>query len=697
MMRWFVTLPAALVALSVTCNVLAAQSPWLAELEGRSDVPVELIWGLHRKPESLDHQQWAETLINFPQRLGTIDYRNEPLRAGDQQSIQVRYIAGTDLPQGSVVALMLPWQAGTRLQITDPQAESYLTVRGPQGVNLVPRLAAAPVPFASWYEGADMLAFEVTDGQIMSGAVIEFTVSQLQLPGRAGVFYLPVAYQLPGQTIFVSPVRTELTVQAGPTERVELLAPSRLGRNQEADLTLKLTDRFGNPSTSSLPVFDVLVDGNFFGRVEPQSAETLISGISFADAGSHVVEVRTGGGSLRAEANPIVVQSGNKQVTWFDVSPGSGQDADLVVDLQRGALRGGGSRFEIQADLEALSVAVPYIPTDERGIDARKIRLVQVFSGDSQYEWFANRLLGAGYRLGFTAGSFSPIAPVGPTPGAGQTAVTGLGDPVSLLRQGSTYVTTGAQMVLHTTVNGADPGRRVPRNQKREIAGWVQGTGPLDRIELVKNGSVIWAQSLAGAPGSRVLKVSLYSSSAPRLDERDLPRNGREWIGYARSGQTSLTLLGAPGFRNPSRQAIAQNGANRVDFITWTHGGASSFLLQLGDAAEDEVIELNLRDGLEDQIISPTLRAPAEIPAARLMVPMFELATGPVSRFIEVAGYQDEVRFELVDPNAATFSEFRFTDVVPTMAEDYYYIRVIQQDDHVAVTSPVFVGGFDAP
>ncbi|MFN3238782.1 MAG: hypothetical protein ACE37D_17200, partial [Pseudomonadales bacterium] len=373
------------------------------------------------------------------------------------------------------------------------------------------------------------------------------------------------------------------------------------------------------------------------------------------------------------------------------------QTANLAIDLRRRSLREGGSRFAMQTDLDTTSVAVPFIPTDERGLDARRLRLVQVFSGDSHYEWFANRLLSAGYRLGFTGGTYSPIAPVGPAPRSGITGVTGLGNPIALLQQRSTYATSGAKMVLHATVNGAELGRRVSRSQNREVSGWVQGTAALDRIELIKNGVVIATKSLAGAPQSRVLKVSLYSSSAPLRGERDLPRNGREWIGYARSAQTSLSLLGAPGFRNPSRQAIAQNGANRVDFITWTHGSISSFLLQLGDAAEDEVIEINLRNGNEDQSIFPSLRPAAEIPAARLMVPMFELSNGPVSRFIEVAGYQDEVRFELVDPEATSYSDFRFTDLVPAMTEDYYYLKVIQQDDHVALTSPVFVGGFDAP
>ena len=50
-----------------------------------------------------------------------------------------------------------------------------------------------------------------------------------------------------------------------------------------------------------------------------------------------------------------------------------------------------------------------------------------------------------------------------------------------------------------------------------------------------------------------------------------------------------LALAAHSGFRT-ERQA-AQNDWNRVDFITWTHGGWSSSMVSLDEAgAEDEVL-----------------------------------------------------------------------------------------------------------
>jgi hypothetical protein len=263
------------------------------------------------------------------------------------------------------------------------------------------------------------------------------------------------------------------------------------------------------------------------------------------------------------------------------------------------------------------------------------------------------------------------------------------------LNQGKTYATTGAKIVVHATVNGVEPGGRTSTAKERQISGWVQGTGPIDRIELLKNGQVIETRSTMAAD-SNVLKVSMRSSSMPIKNQRDRPRNGREWIGFVRT-KDRLDLVGAPGFRNSKRQAIAQNGSNRVDFITWTHGGWSSFYVALGEGDDDGVVELNLRAGREDADIPTVLREPAVTPATRQMIPLFDLGDGPVIRSIPVSGYTDEVRFERVNFEADDYVEFQFSDISPFALEDYYYIRVIQHDDHVAWTSPVFVGGFDAP
>lgn len=679
----------------------------LERLQELSDVPEELIWQLEREPTNPELLKWADWLVNSPDRLGRIEYVNEPLLAGEQRDFQIRFTSGIDLPVGTEVVVLPPWQSGADLQATNPGSANYLQlasgdlqIASGEQTQFSPLAVSAPVPFARWYEGGVILAHRIADGAVLRGDEIVFRISALQLPGKAGSFYLPVGFRLPGDKVFVSGPRVELSIRPNRTEQVELIAPSRLGRNQEADITLVLKDRFGNSATSNLPSFDVLVDGNFFGRVAPTAAETSITGVSFTAPGTYQVEVRTGGGSLRAVSNPIVVQSGNRQIGWQDVSPevvlGTEDEfARSSFALSRNSLKAGGASLVLEG-ANGLSVAVPYLPTDDRGLDSNKFSSVQIVAGDSQYEWFANRLLRAGYRLGFVGGSFSPLRTLEPNLRTGRTALLGF-DPLASLEQGSTYATTGAKIVLHATVNGGTQGQRQPRSTEREIIGWVNGTGPLDRIELIKNGQLLATRSVAGDLESRVLKVSLRSSSVPVKGQRDLPRNGREWIGFVRSGESNLTLHSAPGFSNPSRQGIAQNGPNRVDFITWTHGGFSSFLVALDELNQDQVIELSLRGGMEDNDIQPLLRKPAALPATRLMIPLFELGNGPVSRYVEVAGYQDEVRFELINPEAPDFAEFRFNDVTPYGEEDYYYVRVLQQDDEVAWSSPVFVGGFDAP
>ena len=120
-------------------------------------------------------------------------------------------------------------------------------------------------------------------------------------------------------------------------------------------------------------------------------------------------------------------------------------------------------------------------------------------------------------------------------------------------------------------------------------------------------------------------------------------------------------------------------------------------MVTLSALIESEVIELNLRSGHEDFDLQPEHRAPATIPPSRQMVPLFDLQAGPIQRVVKVDGYDDEIRFELVNPEAPAYVEFRFTDIAADETEDYYYIRVLQLDDHKAWTSPVFVGGFDAP
>ena len=717
----------------------AERSALIGRLNQLDAVPADLIAGIKTAPiGALDHYvTWLNWLETEPQKLGRATYFNEPLVAGSRRSIKVSYRVGTTIEPGGRLLLATHWRDGIILQSSSPQADNFIrsSIGAGLATDLMPVVTQLTGPLGGLVSGRAVTAFEVSGRALEVGEEVTFELRNLVLPGKAGAFFLPVFFSTGSNQPWFSAPEVELSVRPDRLATIAVIAPSRLGRAQSVALKVILQDQFGNslPNSqpNSLPILDVIVDGQFLQQLKPVAAVSSIEGIQFSEPGTHLVEVRTGGGGIRGQSNPIVVQSGARQVRWADLRALDSKSVALDFSkaaihdnlllprvwqsmpqnshwIRDGGLREGGSRLVLGAWNGATNwrelpnspqVALPFTPVDVRSVDASSVQLVEIVSGDSVFEWYANRFFQAGFRLGVTGSPAGSLPPIGPNQRSALTAVIVADgqDMSSALRQRATYATTGSRMVLHATVNGSQPGRRIGSAKNRAISGWVQGTAGIERIELIKNGDVIDTINVAGDPQSETLKVSMQSSSEPYLGQRDFPRNGREWIGFVKLTQTTITDVATPGFRIPGRQAIAKNGASRADFITWTHGSVSSFMVTLQSLKEDEVIELNLKQGHEDIDIEPLLRKASPIPANRQMVPAFDLTEGPVIRRVKVNGYQDQIRFELINPAAPTYMAFSFADLEPTATEDYYYIRVHQLDDHVAWTSPVFVGGFDAP
>jgi len=93
--------------------------------------------------------------------------------------------------------------------------------------------------------------------------------------------------------------------------------------------------------------------------------------------------------------------------------------------------------------------------------------------------------------------------------------------------------------------------------------------------------------------------------------------------------------------------------------------------------------------------VLPMTRVPSTTPAIRQQLSLADLLSGPVSRTFNVGGYQDTITYELISRDAATDQQFEFIDTRNPSAGDNYVIRVQQLDDHMAWSSPVWVGGFD--
>ncbi|MBD3646734.1 MAG: hypothetical protein HUJ31_04615, partial [Pseudomonadales bacterium] len=213
-----------------------------------------------------------------------------------------------------------------------------------------------------------------------------------------------------------------------------------------------------------------------------------------------------------------------------------------------------------------------------------------------------------------------------------------------------------------------------------------------------RNGELIERLDFAADRSGQTVRVSMSSDSHPWHDQRDLPRNGREWIGYLRVRDGDIRRAMAPGFDNSRRQAIALNPAedNRLDFISWTRGNTTSFMVEIArDETSPTTLELHLKSGFEDVDQIPRARSPQPIPAIRQQVELDDLRFGSVIRSFNVEGYTDQVTFDLVQPDLPVRQSFEFVDSREPGSVDYYYLKIRQIDDHVLWSSPVWVGGFD--
>ncbi len=730
------------------------------EQTGR-DLPPVLIHDLHRLAETSgvdvlleDHYSlWLEWLEVAPYRLGNSQLFNEPLIAGTSANIRQVYHVGTDILTAGGFIVAKHWRYPVSFQTTNSTLPNFIRVStNNPDVEIGALTMARTGIFGGLDNKLDLPFFPLRKGELKSGDEVIIEYQNLQLPSLASDnFTLPLFFRTDtGNAFFLAPVEP-LQIHAGRVEKLDVQGPGRLNPGETFTAYVHLKDRYDNPAQGRAPALEVLVDGIFHSRLPSGDSNFHeIRGLVFESSGVHGIQVKSSGGGLSGRSNPLLVEYNNEKVFWVDTHPqnslGEGETTpdnstnfDLsitsvhdhyltptrwdLIDPPKAVLWGsdfrrGGNQLLVSEELpksvgsqgelvrrispeDTFAIALAEIPADDRLLNNQVTRLVELIAGTSHFEWYANRLLSKGYRLGFSASSHSHLLPVGKPVNAALTAVLSDAEEFWLeaLSNGRTYVTTGNRLLLDVTVNDAGPGQRTVSSSRRIIKGRVTGTAPIHTVELIKNGDIIDEVNYASDDKSDTVKISFHSDSKPLHDQRDLPRNGREWIGFLQAREAGIISADAPGFRRPARQALILNPNidNRLDFITWTRGNSSSFMVEFEGRNKDLVFELNLREGREDIDVTPILRPSSKIPGSRQMISMYDLRQGRIIRALSVDGYEDQISFELVDPDSEVDVGFEFTDETGGREGDYYYVRISQLDDHVAWSSPVFVGGFDHP
>jgi hypothetical protein len=344
-------------------------------------------------------------------------------------------------------------------------------------------------------------------------------------------------------------------------------------------------------------------------------------------------------------------------------------------------------------------------------------RLVELTSGHGTFEWFGNRYLQNGFHVGFIGSSDNHRLHPGYGPATnfqmgGLAAVLAAENtPQAIfdaLRARACYATTGERIIVDADLDGVAMGQRVSPSARRRIRCRVMGTAPIEGVDLLKNGDVVYSQSSLQRDlgGRTIVQVYYFSSSEGILgpDGPETPRFIRGWRAAVEVRGATLVGLQEPWFTAPG---ISSSGyanypggpdrferdpanPNRVLVGGGTRGRGKGLLLKLDGATPDTEIIVSIDDAAAPRTgDSPAQRG--TLAAADAALRLGDLSDGPVTLDLKDGPYQDGVRVQLVPLDAALDHEFAYTDVGDTEAGDYYYLRVRQVDGAMAWSSPWWV------
>ncbi len=335
--------------------------------------------------------------------------------------------------------------------------------------------------------------------------------------------------------------------------------------------------------------------------------------------------------------------------------------------------------------------------------------LVEIMSQHGNFEWFGRMYLQHGHQVGFIAASDNHLSQPGYSAplGGSLSQRGGLGallaparttnalfDAMKNLR---TYATTGDRIILQFAVNGTGMGQRADFSTQRNISGRVIGTAGIDSISVIKNDTELWRRTYADRDevrlGKRETLLLTFHSDAKPVHPGDNPRGWRAWQGTLEVSNAELEeiLPYDAGFPMQNVQRSSEQ-PNRVTFDTKTRGDGSSFLLTLANVQRTARLQFDLVETAESGGAPPIYRLPQRVAAASFSLALKDLQNGPLSHAQSVDAYTDRVTLRKFNPDAPREVSFEFTDSGATQG-DYYFVRVVQVNDAMAWSSPVWVGG----
>ena len=362
---------------------------------------------------------------------------------------------------------------------------------------------------------------------------------------------------------------------------------------------------------------------------------------------------------------------------------------------------------------DVLVIPHAHMTADWRRSDPTIERLVEITSMHGTFESFGNNYLKEGWEVGFVGASdnhhnhpgYSNVSTGSLATRGGLAAVMAnerTADSLfSAMRARQTYATDGERIILDARLGDATMGTRLPAEEPRRIDCRIMGTVAIDRIDVVKNGSVVYSRHYLSREMSSRAWVQVAFESTSEVFQWDNPRGYRIWRGRVEVKGARIRELRAPGLDNPhqDRAVVNEKDPARIDFRIFTRGRADILLVGLDGAGPDTTFTFHLEATRERGQNQPTPRGNQDLPAEQFELRLGDLEDGRTSHELRVPDpstdreHVDRVRLQLVDLEGSADRTLEYTDLAEALPGDYYYLRVTQIDGRMAWSSPFWVGG----
>ena len=336
--------------------------------------------------------------------------------------------------------------------------------------------------------------------------------------------------------------------------------------------------------------------------------------------------------------------------------------------------------------------------------------LVEIMSQHGNFEWFGRLYLQHGHQVGFTAASDNHLSQPGfsaPQGGslsqrgglgailASERTTDGIFDAMKNLQA---YATTGDRIILDFDVNGTPMGKRGKFSPTRKVSGRVIGTAPIDTITVVKNEKEIWQQSYLTPETAKMGKTETFlltfASDSQPFHRGDNPRGWRAWEGTLEVINADLQKIEAYDASFPLQTVTpSQANSNVVTFATKTRGDTSSYLVTLNNIQRSAKVQFDIVENRETGGAPPVFRPPQRVAALSFALALRDMQANKVEHRQSVDGYSDSAVLRRIITNGPKEVVFEFEDSGESQG-DYYFVRVVQANDAIAWSSPVWLGGF---